>query len=208
MPILVDHQPFAGTCEPRATVRQFAREACLRHPAGRRILVGLRSGGRDLSPAEIQASLDLCVAEVDGLELLTADLREQVGLALQEAMAALDDAENRLNGVADTLEQGRQTAGMRDLAGVLGLFRQLQDTVQTAAGLLDVPLDEPSNEGTSAPSCLDRIKRPLEELKASVAGQDLVQVADLLRYDFGPSLAGWRTLLTRLASVADAPPAA
>ena len=207
MAILVDNQPFAGGCEAQATVRQVAREACASHPAGRRILVGLRCGGRDLAPAELQASLELCAAGIEGLELLTADLREQVGIAVQEALELLGDTESRLGAVADSLEQGRQATGMRDLAGGRQVFRQVQDTVEAAAELLEIPLDQTLDAAGSTESCLNQIKGRLNDLKAAVSAQDLVQVADLLRYDFGASLAGWRTLLNKLGSEAQSPAA-
>lgn len=108
--------------------------------------------------------------------------------------------------IVDHLCQGRHSQAMEMLTGYLNLWDSVQQSLGSAARLIEVDLDtleiEESSDTNELQKVADRIHQLTEQLKQlqeALEAQDLVLLGDILEYEFGPLAEAWRQMLEQLA---------
>jgi len=108
--------------------------------------------------------------------------------------------------IVDHICQGRHRQAMDMLTGYLNLWDSIQQSLGSAARLIEVDLDSlevyESSESDEVKRVADRIHKlsdQLKQLQDALQAQDLVLLGDILEYEFGPLSNDWQQMLDQLA---------
>ena len=107
--------------------------------------------------------------------------------------------------IGDLLAQGKPAQAMDMLGQYLGLWNNIQQTLASAARLMETDLDNLEiTFGENGPAKtvrehIDDLTAQLLEIKNSLEAQDLVLLGDVLEYEFGPLTENWQGMLEQLA---------
>jgi hypothetical protein len=203
--ITVDDREYQGRGQAGQTVRELAEELCGdQHSRDARLVIRLSCDGHPVQPARLEEVLQSTVESFATLEFQTVSVREQVSCTLGQAIEVFQQTDSLRNEIADLLNQGRNEAAMASLQKLLDIFKQVQQTTLLSSQLLGVELDSVRIDGKGLAEVLAVIKERLTDLRNGMEAQDLVMVADLLRYEFSQPLEIWQAILTELHGAAAA----
>jgi hypothetical protein len=109
--------------------------------------------------------------------------------------------------IVDHICQARHAQAMDLLTGYLSLWDSIQQSLGSAARLIDVELESLEiyeiSENPDVQSVMGRIQQLTEQLKQlqdALEAQDLVLLGDILEYEFGPLTEDWQQMLEHLAN--------
>lgn len=199
MQITVDDQTFAIEDPGTRTVQDFADEVC--GPPTKldsRLVVGAACDGKDIASDQLNDFMLSPANRFESVVLDTSPVRDQLRLALEQALAMLQEAHASREQAADCLNEGSHEGAMASLQKVLEAFKQVQHTAVLAAQLLEIDLEEFDVNGQGFLDVINSVKTHLGELKAGMENQDFVAVSDLLRYEIGEPIDGWMALTGKL----------
>ena len=118
----------------------------------------------------------------------------------------LSESSEQREEIVDHICQGRHSQAMELLTGYLNLWDSIQQSLGSAARLIEVDLDSlevyESSEPDEVKRVADRIHQLNEQLKQlqdALEAQDLVLLGDILEYEFGPLSEDWQHMLEQLA---------
>jgi len=118
----------------------------------------------------------------------------------------LSESNEQREEMVDHICQGRHSQAMEMLTGYLTLWDSVQQSLGSAARLIEVDLDtleiEESSGTNEVQMVADRIQQLSEQLKQlqdALEAQDMVLLGDILEYEFGPLAEAWRQMLEQLA---------
>ncbi|MBN2375246.1 MAG: hypothetical protein JXD22_02505 [Sedimentisphaerales bacterium] len=107
--------------------------------------------------------------------------------------------------IGDLLSQGQPARAMDKLGEYLGLWNNVQQTLASAARLMETDLDNleirfgENGPAKTAHEHISDLSTQLQEIKNSLEAQDLVLLGDILEYEFGPLTENWQGMLEQLA---------
>ena len=118
----------------------------------------------------------------------------------------LSESNEQREEIVDHICQGRHTQAMELLTGYLNLWDSIQQSLGSAARLIEVDLDsleiyEPTgnDEVQRVADRIHQLSEQLKQLQDALEAQDLVLLGDILEYEFGPLTEAWQQMLEQLA---------
>ena len=118
----------------------------------------------------------------------------------------LSESNEQREEIVDHICQGRHRQAMEMLTGYLSLWDSIQQSLGSAARLIEVELDSlevyESAGSDKVMRVADRIHQLTEQLKQlqdALQAEDQVLLGDILEYEFGPVTDDWRQMLEQLA---------
>ncbi len=118
----------------------------------------------------------------------------------------LSESSEQREEIVDHICQSRHSQAMEMLTGYLTLWDSIQQSLGSAARLIEVDLDSlevyESTGNAEVKRVADRIHQLSEQLKQlqnALEAQDLVLLGDILEYEFGPLTDDWQRMLEQLA---------
>ena len=118
----------------------------------------------------------------------------------------LSESNEQRQEIVDHICQARHAQAMDLLTGYLSLWDSIQQSLGSAARLIEVDLDSleifESSGNDKVKRVADRIHQLSEQLKQlqdALEAQDLVLLGDILEYEFGPLTEDWQQMLEQLA---------
>ena len=198
MRLLVDDRP----CETSATsVGEAIAGAAEVAGARGRVVVEVVVDGRTWGDEEL-GSEARCGASADEVSLVTADLRELAGQTLEDAAAALADADRLQRESARLIQSDRLPEAMPQLGEALSVWQSVQEALVKSTQAVGLDLDAVRlGEGTVADD-LERLAGDLRTLRRALETRDPVGLADTLLYDLPEVVLQWQENLRSLAAVA------
>jgi hypothetical protein len=127
------------------------------------------------------------------------------GGCLRTLADALEQSGDIRNQISDLLCKGRGGEAMKILQEYIGLWLGIQQSLHSAAHLLEINLDavEIFTTGGDTPrpviDYINALAGQLSEIKNALQAGDMILVGDILDYEFGAITADWQTLLRQLA---------
>ena len=164
-----------------------------------RLVVSVAVDGRRLGDADLDARLELTVANNAQVDLESADSATLVGDVLQGLARHFEQAGAQLPGIADRLNSGDLAAAMRDVAGFITLWQTCYRGLAQCSGLLNEDLTAREHDGRTVQAHLEELIEKLTALRGALESRDVVLLADLVRYELPPLSWAWRALLINLA---------
>jgi len=118
----------------------------------------------------------------------------------------LSESNEQRQEIVDHVCQGRHTQAIEMLTGYLNLWDSIQQSLGSAARLIEVDLDsleiyEPTgnDEVQKVADRIHQLSEQLKQLQDALEAQDLVLLGDILEYEFGPLTNNWQHMLEQLA---------
>ncbi len=202
MAILLDGQPVSSPCPPDEPLRAVL-DAIRQTHAPERIIVSIEQDGILLTEEALDAALDAPLPAGCDLALRTEHPAALVARALREVAGALREGAETSIRAAELLEQGQAAEALPAVEPAVSAWRDLQQVVQQAGGLLGEPWLMQEVDGRPLHEHLAELAGRLRDLRDALVHQDAVLLADVLRYEL-PELAGaWATRLEELAEATE-----
>ncbi len=146
------------------------------------------------------------VEEFDSVHIEAPKRNLLASQGLRLLSEGLSESNEQREEIVDHICQGRHTQAMNMLTGYLNLWDSIQQSLGSAARLIEVDLDSlevyESAGNDVAMRVADRIHQLTEQLKQlqdALEAQDLVLLGDILEYEFGPLTDDWQHMLEQLA---------
>lgn len=203
MDIFIDDDPLTDLPCEAGTIEEAVRLVQRTHCDPGSIVVGLRCDGLEIPPGEMEEMLRRPVASCGRLEIFTGTQGAVVRDVMQQAAAALDQADRRHAEIAEMLTSGRVTEGVGELAKSLDIWRQVHDAIAQSLQMLGLTGDEIAVGGRSLIEVVGEPKELLLTVKSALEAQDYVLLADVLQYEFGEAVANWQAIIAEIARRAE-----
>lgn len=168
-----------------------------------RLVVGVAIDGRPLVDEELRTSLAQPVADGTQIDLESGDVRELVLDALREAAGRLDEAAAGMGEIADVLQSGETARAVGQFGEVLGVWQVCRQTLAECGPLMPIDLETETFAGRPIAQHLAELVETLRELRGAFNAQDMVLLADQIRYEMPALCETWRDLLTHVAAQAE-----
>jgi len=175
----------------RATVGEVIGGLRDRLSRSGRLVVGIRTDGRDIPQNELENVLRTRVETFRRLELASVDARSTVIETLRQAAEACVECDQARPLIADLLNEGRTEDAMEHLGECLAAWSSTADAMTKSANLLAIDLAEVEIDGGPLTDWLESIVGQLRQLRDALENGDLVLTADILRYEMGDSQTAW-----------------
>jgi hypothetical protein len=195
MRVLLDNE----LCEIEAdTVTAAVTQAATLAQQCGRLIVEVVVDGRTWNSEDLEGSARDAAA-ADEVRLTTADPVELVCQTLDDAGAALMDAERLQTSAAEQIQAGRIASGMTALNQAFGIWSSVQQAVTMGCELASVDLDQfridSVNPEESARVIMHKLNNKLREVRDALANQDTVALSDALLYELPAAVRCWRELI-------------
>lgn len=193
----IDGNAHEPTVEPGDTLDDLLKSIRTRFidAESPQAFLGLVCDGIDVLGSELTQVLARPVSDYERIDVQTGDPAETVASALRDALTTLNTVETHRADVVARLGEGNTSEAMKRLADCLGLWVQINEVITQSVSLLAVTQKDVGNEVDQLTQLLDPVKRRLSEIKAAVAAQDFVTLADVLSYEFDEVREGWRSAI-------------
>ena len=163
-----------------------------------RLIVEVVVDGRTWNSDDLEASPAAPILAQE-IRLTTADPVELVCQTLDDAGAALMDAERLQTEAAEQIQSGRTASGMTALNQAFGIWSSVQQAVMMGCELANVDLDQfridSSNPEESARVIIHKLNNKLREVRDALANHDTVALSDALLYELPAAVRRWRELI-------------
>ncbi|MEM7229671.1 MAG: hypothetical protein AAF432_12740 [Planctomycetota bacterium] len=204
MKLLLDDQPCP--CEPATVGEAIVEGAAFAQDQGRLVIEVVVDGvmwDDEALSSEAQAN-----QTADEVRLISANRAEMVLAVLNDAIASLDQIDERQTHAADQLEGGDERASMIALGEALEMWSAIRQGIDLCGEVVPLRLDEPlEGLGAIGPILSDLADR-LTALRDAIVRHDVVFLGDVLRYELPEVVERWRDLLRGLRDrVLEAPSA-
>jgi hypothetical protein len=169
------------------------------------VIDGQRCGADRLDLAHLRGS------SAREIRLTTADCRQLVRQAYNDAATALRDADRLQQSAAELLQADQAPQAMQKLAEALDIWANVRAAVLMGAEMSGIDLfaetDDTRGDGGNQ-AVVTALGDRLRSLRQSLQNNDTVALADTLLYDLPDVIGAWRAMLCDLQNrVGDAPPA-
>lgn len=199
MPVFVDDKPVDLAGVNLAAMLESARGR-LRDSG--RVVVDVRLDGVALDGEELDRRMDEFVGDGE-LCLHTADPRDLSRSTLEMLLAQFDEVACNQKEIADLINRDELSEAMTRFADVMEKWRQSQEAIRNAAGLVEIDLGGLDVEGGTAIRVIEQVIERLKTMRDAIEARDFVGLADVLSYE-GPDLVErWQKLILRIIEKID-----
>lgn len=195
MRVLLDNE----LCEINAdsVTAAVTQAAALAQQSGR-LIVEVVVDGHTWNSDDLEAAPGT-PAQADEVRLTTADPVELVCQTLDDAGAALLDAERLQTEAAENIQAGRTAPGMTALNKAFGIWSSVQQAVMMGCELANIDLDQfridSEKPEESGRVIMHKLNNKLREVRDALANHDSVALSDALLYELPAAVRSWRELI-------------
>jgi hypothetical protein len=194
MRIVLDEQP----CKIDATsVGEAIRAATAIAERRGRMIVDVIVDGRTWEQSELD-SADARAAAAEEVRMTSADVRELVCGALEEAAANLATADELQREAGERLQKGDAQEAMTSLNDALSMWITVHEAVSRSADALGLDLGSIAAGDRTVSTCVDDLNAALTSLRRALEVKDHVALADALMYEWPETIAQWREALSAM----------
>lgn len=134
------------------------------------------------------------------IALVSANLKDLVCRTLDDAAAALLDAETMQCEAAELLQADRRAEAMEKLGAAITIWQSVHLAVLQSAQACGIDLTALTIGGHPMTDAVIRLSTQLDALRTALDGDDPVGLSDTLLYDLPDVVAEWREVLHVLRS--------
>jgi hypothetical protein len=193
MKIYLDDEPATFSAPDLAGILTAAQQQLA--PAGRSV-VEIQIDGQVISGDDINRYLDGRSSLGDAsIHLYSADPRVLAVEVLQQVQQQLDVARDEQAAAAEAFQQDNTADGIAHVGSAINIWLQVQQAVTYGSAMANVKLDEKSFEGQSVPQHIQNLLDQIRQLRDLLAQRDTLGLADMLAYEWAPTLDLWQRLV-------------
>ncbi len=194
MTVYIDEQRVELAGDRLAEVLAAASERL--EPRGR-LIVEVAIDGQALVGEQLDEHGQMAV---DGREIRLRSVEpvELVVAALTDSRAGLGEARELQMQAAELLQQDEAESAMRKVAGVVGLWQQVQAAVIQSLRLTSVRLEDLDVDGQSSQQLIEQLLEQLKQVRQLLQDSDTIGLADTLAYEWPTTLERWDRMIELL----------
>lgn len=185
--------------QPLDALLQAGRRAVGLHG---RMIVGLVCDGIDITDEALPATLQQSQSDFNRVDMTSADPTQLVQDALDQAEKLLDETADSAEGIVEQLTCGKQAEAMPVLGSCCQSWLQIHSGIANAINALRI---DPADVMVDGKPLVDVLADPIQVLngiKESVTAQDFVSLSDILSYEYGEAVNGWRGIIDAVRQIA------
>ena len=203
MRVLLDDQPCVSDA---ATIGDAIDGAATLAEERGRVVIEVIVDGSSWGDEEL-LSAELRGGPATEVTMVSADLKDLVCRALEDASSALTQADEMQREAAELLQSDRRTEAMEQLGTAIEIWRAVHLAVVRSAEAYRFDVQAMQVGGAPMADAVGRLSVQLDALRESLDGDDPVGLSDTLLYDLPEVVAEWREVLHVIrAHVEDSPP--
>ncbi len=179
------------------------------HIQGDQVISTIHIDGEPLTAELLAEWKDRSIEDFDEAHIEALKRNSLAARGLRILNEGLIESKNDRDQIVDHLCQGRSSEAMKMLNGYLQVWNGAQQSLLSAGRLLEVEIESievfyPNNaadgsETGTLSGVLSSLTNNLKEIKSALEAQDLVLLADILEYEFGPLTENWSDMVMQLA---------
>lgn len=194
MTVYIDEQRVELAGDRLAEVLAAASERL--EPQGR-LIVEVAVDGQALVGEQLDEHGQMAV-EGREIRLRSVEPVELVVAALTDSRAGLGEARELQMQAAELLQQDEAESAMRKVAGVVGLWQQVQAAVIQSLRLTRVRLEDLDVDGQSSQQLIEQLLEQLKQVRQLLQDSDTIGLADTLAYEWPTTLERWDRMIELL----------
>ncbi|MGE3182430.1 MAG: hypothetical protein AB7N71_12430 [Phycisphaerae bacterium] len=163
------------------------------------IIVAVDVDGARISELELPARLERPVADRCQVDLVSASRERVVADALLALAEDLDETSDEQKLAADQLDSGQMAAAFLRIGQFVKSWKTCKDAISQSSALLGRDLTSVIYNDKPVADYLRSLCEKLEAIRAALASEDTVALADVLHFDVPEECATWCGLLRWLA---------
>lgn len=201
--IYINDNPLGVVDFPEQTLGDALRQLQSEHCPSGQVIVGVRHNGVDIPGGEMDAELARPAREFEKIDLITAEPDRLVAEALGQAEEVLDEADAMRKATAEHFIAGRIEEAKQSLVEDLRAWQQIHEAITQSIRMLGLESDKLTIQGRPMLELLEKPRELLMQVKVSLADEDYVMLADILKYEFEDVIGPWREMIEMLHARAD-----
>lgn len=195
MTAYLDDRLFSHGMTDQSTVAEFIEAARVSLNGTGRLLIGLRCDACEVQPEQLDDLLSEPLNRFERLDLISDQPSRVVIDILEHAASCLGQSFELVHEAAEKMTSGACGEAMDVLITCLRTWGQVHEAVVKGGQLLAVDFNELIIEGRPVQAWLAGLLDRLREIKTVVESNDLVLLADMLRYELDETLQEWEGFL-------------
>ncbi len=193
MKIYLDDEPAAFGASDLAGILAAAQQQLA--PAGRSV-VEIQVDGQVITGQEINRYLDgRSELGASSVHLYSADPRLLAVEVLQQVQQQLDVARDEQVAAAEAFQQDKASEGIAHVGSAINIWLQVQQAVTYGSAMAQVKLDDKVFEDRPVPEHVQHLLEQIRQLRDLLAQRDTLGLADMLAYEWSPTLDLWQRLV-------------
>jgi len=191
MSAFLDARPYTIGIGPTSTIAEFIESARQSLAGSGRMLIGLRCDENDVSPDQLDALLVEPLSRFDRLELTSDRPARVVEDILMHARSCLGQSFELVQDASAKLTSGDGAEAMTVLIACIKSWGQVHEAIVKGGQLMRIDFETLLIRERSVQAWLASLVDRLREIKSAVECNDLVLLADMLKYELDESLQEW-----------------
>jgi len=195
MAVFLDARPYATGLGPASTIAEFIESARQSLAGSGRMLIGLRCDENEVSPDQLDALLVEPLSRFDRLELTSDRPARVVEDILLHARSCLGQSFDLVRDASDKLSGGDCGEAMTVLIACIRSWGQVHEAIVKGGQLMGIDFETLQIRDRSVQAWLASLVDRLRDIKSAVECNDLVLLADMLKYELDESLQEWEAFV-------------
>jgi len=191
MTAYLDARPYTRGLGPASTVGEFIESARQSLDGSGRMLIGLRCDESDVPPDQLDALLVEPVARFTRLELTSDRPSRVVEDILLHARTCLSQSYELVQSASEKFSAGDGVEAMTALIACIQSWGQVHEAIVKGGQLMRIDFEKLQIGDRSVQAWLAGLVDRLRGIKDAVESNDLVLLADMLKYELDESLQEW-----------------
>lgn len=191
MAAYLDARPYCSGLSSTATVAEFIESARQSLDGTGRLLIGLRCEENDVPPDQLDAMLSEPVARFNRLELTSDRPSRVVEDILLHARTCLSQSFELVQDASEKFSSGNGVEAMTALIACIQSWGQVHEAIVKGGQLMRIDFEKLQIGNRSVQAWLAGLVERLRDIKNAVESNDLVLLADMMKYELDESLQEW-----------------
>lgn len=191
MTAYLDARPYSRGLTPASTVAEFIESARQSLDGSGRMLIGLRCEECDVPPDQLDALLIEPLSRFNRLELTSDRPSRVVEDILLHARTCLAQSFELVQDASQKFSSGEGVDAMTALIACIQSWGQVHEAIVKGGQLMRIDFEKLLIRDRSVQAWLAGLVDRLRDIKNAVESNDLVLLADMLKYELDESLQEW-----------------
>ena len=191
MTAFLDARPYGSGIGPTSTVAEFIESARQSLAGSGRMLIALRCDENEVGPDQLDSLLTEPVSRFGRLDLTSDHPGRVVEDILLHARSCLSQSFELVQDASTKFCSGECVDAMTALIACIQSWGQVHEAIVKGGQLMRIDFETLLIRGRSVQAWLSGLVDRLREIKGAVESNDLVLLADMLKYELDESLQEW-----------------
>ena len=194
MKVYVDDQPYEFAADDSQALSMLVDEVRQRADADSRMVVAVCCDGNDVTGDGFEETLTTPMSSYERVDLYTAEPRDLVKDALEQAEAQLEAGAGERAKVLELFGAGRTSEAVAQLGHCMQSWYQVHQAIAYSLAILNMDVGGLEVGGQSVRELLKATRERLCQVRDALQARDFVLLSDTLQYEFDEVIDTWRAV--------------